>query len=206
MRVGAFAYFGSGAGVYELSNFCEAPFELWGLSFPTSEHAYQAAYRCERESWPRFASDGDLGSLERGLPLVYERADVAKKAKHWGAKKRRPAMIGIVAKMAVKPERAAKLGLKLRRFSDDERDLEEIKKLFREILMAKYRANPIARAKLLATKKKLLVEFDRGAKRLADKGTPPLWTGLVKDGEVVGRNLMGEMMMEAREMLSQESA
>lgn len=201
-----FSYFGSGAGIYELSNFSDAPFELWNQKWPSSEHAYQAAYRCEKESWPKFASDGELGSLGRGLPLVFKKDEVAKKSQHWGAKKNRPAMVGIVAKMAVKPERAAKLGLKLRRFSDDERDLGEIKKLFTEILLAKYRANSSARAKLLATGKKQLVEFDRGAKRLADKGRPPLWTGLVQDGEVVGRNLMGELMMEVREMLSEEGA
>jgi len=199
-----FAYFGSGAGIYDFSNFCEAPFELWGFSWPSSEHCYQAAYRCEKESWARFAAGGDLSTLESGLPLVYKAGEVAKKLKWWGARSTKKAMVGIVPKMAVRPDRAAQLGLKLRKWSDDPRDLVEIRALFTEILLAKYRANPPMAEKLVATGSKLLIEFDRGAERKALGGNPPLWTGLMKDGEVHGRNLMGELMMEVRAVLTEE--
>ena len=36
------------------------------------------------------------------------------------------------------------------------------------------------------------------------KGAPPRWTGLVKDGKLLGQNLMGELMMEARATLRRE--
>lgn len=201
-----FQYFGSGAGVYELSNFCDAPFELWGYNWASSEHAYQAAYRCEKADWARFAVGGDLGTLTKGIGKVFAANDVTKKAAYWGAKKSKKAMVGIIAKMAVKPERARKLGLRLRKWSDDARDMTEMRVLFTEILLAKYRANAEHKAKLLSTYSKVLVEFDRGAGRATAVGKPPLWTGLVVDGRVAGQNLMGKLMMEVRETLQKEEA
>lgn len=194
-------YFGSGAGIYDFSNFSESKFHLWGFDWPSSEHAYQAAYRCEKECWARFAVGGDLATLEAGLPLVFRADEVARKLRFWGAKSTRKAMVGIVAKMAVRPESAARIGLKLRKWSDDIRDLAEIRALFTEILLAKYRANPLAARKLVATGTATLVEFDRGAGRKTAAGKPPLWTGLVKEGKLQGQNLMGELMMEVRAVL-----
>ena len=107
--------------------------------------------------------------------------------------------------MAVHPTRAEKLGLKLRRSMDSERDLVEIKALFSEILLAKYRTHATMAQKLVATGDRLLIEFDRGAGRKTAAGNPPLWTGLWKDGEVLGQNLMGKLMMEVRGVLKQES-
>lgn len=190
--------------MYDFSNFCHAPFVLRGIHWPSSEHAYQAIYRCEPDCWDRFAVGGDLASLHTGLPLVCKAEEVAKKILHWGPKSTRKAMVGIVAKMAVKPDRAAMLGLKLRKWSDDERDMKEIRALFNEILLAKYHANPPMAKKLVATGHQLLIEFDRGAARQVANGNPPLWTGLWRDGEVLGRNLMGELMMQVRDTLKQE--
>ena len=198
-------YFGSGAGIYALSNFYEAPFSWNGFDWPSSEHAYQAAYRCSKEDWSRFAVGGDLSTLERGIPLVYKKEDVEKKCAFWGAKSTRHGMVGIVAKQAVKPVHAAKIGLHLLRSMDDERDLDEIKALFVDILLAKYRANPLARSLLLGTGTKVLVEFSRSAGRETKAGRPPLWTGLMVDGRVVGSNLQGELQMQVRSMLLEES-
>ena len=76
--------------------------------------------------------------------------------------------------------------------------------LFAEILLAKFRANPASLAALLDTCDVLLVEFGRLAGSLSAKGAPPRWTGLVKDGKLLGQNLMGELMMEARATLRRE--
>ena len=205
-----FAYFGSGAGIPEFSNFAALPVPIKheGLEFLTTEHAYQAFYRCEPESRHRFAlPDGDLSSLEKGMPLLVNGgADLDKKLKFWGAKGKgkRPAMDGIVPKMAVKAKRAKKLGVVLRRFGDEPRDMQEIKTLFRALLRAKFRANEGSRKKLLDSGEKLLVEFDRGAGRETAKGNPPLFTAMVKDNKVLGQNLMGELMMEVRRELRSE--
>ena len=132
-----YVYFGSGAGVYALSNFCalEKPFEFRGLHWSTSEHAYQAIFRCEEESWPRFAVGGDLSTLETGAPLVFGVKDVSRKVKHWGAKKSgRSAMTGIVAKMAVKMQVASKIGVRLKR-NHEEGQLTQIAVGHRERVM-----------------------------------------------------------------------
>ena len=39
------------------------------------------------------------------------------------------------------------------------------------------------------------MEFDRGSHREALKGKQTKWTGLVKDGELFGYNLMGKILM-----------
>ena len=51
-------------------------------------------------------------------------------------------MIGIVAKMAVKEKIAEKISLKLKSKSEQLHSIDEMAKLFVEILMAKYQGNP----------------------------------------------------------------
>lgn len=150
-----------------------------------------------------FAKGGLFDSFKRGMPLVFTK-DLQKKIKHYGATKRKVKMTGVVAKLAVKPENAERLGVQLKRHSDNPQDLEKIKRLFREILRRKYCTNPSACTTLLGTGNKLLVEYDRFAKHSSLQGRPPLWTGLVdKDGILYGQNLMGELMMEVRGEMAQ---
>lgn len=196
-----FQYFSSRVGISSLSNFCASPFEINDLKFPSVEHGYQALCKCEPESWHRFAIGGDLANLESGLAQLVKPTDLPKKLKFWGAKGNRKEMVGIVAKMAVEPKRAKGLGLELRSLPHDGRDLEERKALFSELLVAKYQANADALAALLSTGNKVLIEFDRGAGRRTKAGDPPLWTGLVEEGTVLGQNVMGELMMEVRAKL-----
>ena len=201
-------YFGSGAGIGEFSNFCELqhPVEFEGRLYPTTEHAYQAEYRVDERDRHRFAVGGDLASIETGIPLVADKkGTVASKVKHWSAKGNRPAMPGIVAKMAVHPKRAKRLKIRLCKSKDDPRDMVEIKSIFKAVLLSKYRRNPLLRYKLLATGDVPLVEFSRSAKRESDAGRPPLWTGMVKDGMLYGQNLMGNMMMGVRDQLAAEA-
>jgi predicted NAD-dependent protein-ADP-ribosyltransferase YbiA (DUF1768 family) len=226
-----FTYFGSGAGVYELSNFteCKQPFPYGGFTWTTSEHAYQAT-KFAAADWPRFAEGGDLSTLA-GMrkvvdtysnalkrvtltilarpnsdplkqklldQLAVQSAKVKKKEQHWSKNTKRPAMTGIVAKMASNPKRATKMGLTI--VSWTETDEDALSNVFRPILRAKYRHNPDLTAALLGTGDALLVEFDRGAVRATNAGRGPLWTGQVKNGVLYGRNLMGRLQMEMREL------
>ena len=204
---GAFQYFGSGAGIGEFSNFCalEHFVEFNGRLYPTTEHLYQAEYRCEEEDRDRFAKGGDLASMETGMALVVDNKNkLASKIEQWSARGNRPAMPGIIAKMAVHPDRAENLKIRLRRSKDDPRDMDEIKRIFKAALLSKYRRNPLLLCKLVATWGVTLIEFDRMAKYHSEAGRPPLWTGMVKDGKLYGQNLMGKMMMEVRAQLAGE--
>ena len=139
-----------------------------------------------------------LGSLATGIPLVFKPTEVQNKSKWYGAKAGKPAMIGIVAKMAVKPDRAKKINLKLLSPSESKHSVDEMGNLFMEILTAKYAQNPVARKQLVLTENKYLVEFDRGAVRESKAGRCPLWTGQVYQGTLVGMNFQGELQMLVR--------
>ena len=128
------------------------------------------------------------------MPQLFKEDEVARNTKYWSAKKTRPAMIGVVAKTAVHPSRAATLGLTLR---PEFLELPAIRALFAEIMLAKFRANTATLAALLDTGNVLLVECGRLAGSLTAKGAPPRWTGLVKDGELMGQNLMGPLSLTA---------
>lgn len=198
-----FVYFGSGVGIRELSNFSAATVALDEGVYPSSEHAYQALQKFEPEEWHRFKTDGDLATVD-GLDLFYKPEMAQKKIGYWNKQR----MIGIVPKMASNPAWAKKLKLRMRKHNPEEEHvhLNAIKPLFQRILLAKYRQNPTHRAKLLGTGNKHLIEFGRGSKREALAGRSPLWTALVdkETGILYGDNLMGEMIMEVREILRAE--
>lgn len=202
-------YFGSGAGIRELSNFYQlaAPIVIDGKQFITTEHAYQALYRCTEASQRAFVfPDGQLSTFEGGMQRVVDKpADLEKKKKHWGAKGGRRAMAGIVAKMAVDAKRAKRLGIELRRARDAPEDRKLIESLFKRVLHAKFSGDAQLRKVLLDTGDKVLVEFDRAAGRRTEAGSPPLFTGLLKGGKVLGQNLMGRLLMETRGQLRAEA-
>ena len=191
-----------------LSNFALAPFELDGAQWASSEHAYQALQKFCPECHDRFQVRGDLGGF-RGMSLVYPAKQVEAKLKWWQGMK--PPMVGIVAKMASHPDRAKKLGLRMLHLDPEvsaETRIEEIRRLFKRILIAKYAANAEHRRALLASGDKLIVEFDGKAEHATSKGSPPLWTGMVSksSGRLFGRNLMGELLMEVRAELRAAAA
>ena len=204
-------YFGSGAGIGALSNFASCELKIDGRMFPSSEHAYQAMAKVMPVHWHRFAVGGDLSTLETGLKLVFKSSEYDKKFKHYKGKgSGRPCMVGIVAKMAVRPDVARKLGLRLTAIQEQGKWMTHIEALFERILHAKYDQNPMERALLVGTGDRVLVEFSRGAERETKKGKPPLWTGMVVDGvkqpngvvvggSVVGQNLQGRLQMQARD-------
>ena len=194
-------YFGSGIGVKELSNFSKCLIKIEEGEFPSSEHAYQAIQKFEPEEWRRFECGGQFATLE-GLGHFYKSDAFIKKLRYWG----KDQMVGIVPKMVSAPKRAKSLKLRMRACNPDAEHmhLSAIKPLFKRILLAKYRQNAHHRAKLLETNNKYLIEFGKGAKRETDAGRTPLWTGLVKDGSLYGKNLMGELLMEVRDVIRSE--
>ena len=202
-------YFGSAMGseVGYLTNFARSRITVRGYTFPSSEHAFQAFLRLRPDDVHRMSVDGDLGgSLEECIPKVFKAAEVDRKLKHYGAKKTgKPDMIGIVAKMAVKPDVAKKLNLRMLHAYEYEHSIEEMGNLFMEILAAKYDQNPVARDQLLRTSTKHLVEFGKGAVRESAAGKSPLWTGLVHEGTLVGMNFQGELQMKIRSMMQSTS-
>lgn len=199
-------YFGSNAGIGAFSNFakCPEPFEWNGHVWDTAEHAYQAIMKLKhREDWKRFARGGDLSTLEKGIPLVFPK-DVDKKMRVYRAKQTgRPEMLGIVAKMAVKPQHARRLGIELNIVDETTIDVVVLGSVFSSILVAKYIANPPFCKLLLDTQDKYLVEFDRGAECEAKAGRPPLWAGLISknDNKLYGKNLQGLIHMFVRDQI-----
>jgi predicted NAD-dependent protein-ADP-ribosyltransferase YbiA (DUF1768 family) len=169
-----------------------------GLVFPSAEHAYQAEKFGESERG-RFAIGGDLadwGSLRyffrrkhRAKETEAEWAErLAKKKKHWSKKK----MVGILAKMASKPEHAKSAGLSAPKHVRQG--------IFYKLLRSKFERDEELLSVLLSTGSAHLIEFARGAKRREDLGgAPERWAGNVTDGVLYGDNRMGAAMMLTRE-------
>lgn len=197
------AYFGSGTKLKKLSNFYRGKLKYEGRTYGSTEHAYQATYRVAEAHRHKLAlPDGALSGLQ-GLELIYPvKAEAKAKTAWWGS----TGLTGIVAKQAVHKSRAARLGLVLIRQRDDPNDIEEIKRIFRELLLQKYETHEGPREELLGTGDDYLVEFARMAVSEAKRGKPPLFTGQVKDGELFGDNLMGELLMETREVIRSKAA
>tara|TARA_B100001094_G_scaffold333418_2_gene411921 strand:+ start:192 stop:878 length:687 start_codon:yes stop_codon:yes gene_type:complete len=206
MKKSDIQYFHSGCGARWLSNFAQLDsLQIDGRDWPSVEHWYQATkfHPDDREA---FAVGGRLATLdaisENGgiffAPKVH-----AKKIKYWGRKSTGPSMVGIIAKMASKPGRAEKLGLRMlpEPLTESTDRITELTALFKRGLHAKYEQNPVPRRALLLTGKRVLVEFGKSAGREIKAGRPPpLWTGLwhKETEKIVGYNLMGEIMMEVR--------
>ena len=195
-----YQYFSSGCGKYALSNFAESRVVFRGDLYPSSEHAYQANKFVAADRH-RFQEGGDLATFA-AFSMYYPEPTASKKAKFWSAVwgGKRPPMVGIVAKMASHPDRAKKLGLTFAWQAEDNE--AELTTLFKEILVSKFTQNPSSLAVLKATGDATLVEFGRCAARREAMGTPAVWTGLVKDGRVIGGNLMGRIMEQVRAELT----
>ena len=167
-----------------------------GNYYISSEAAFQQ-YFFEEKDRERFKEDGDIGG---SLALL----DILKvKKENWEKKdSNRPEMTGVVSKMSKKLVNAKKLGLTLIT-NKQKKSLEEIVRLFLEILWCKYSVNIEARNILMNTETKYLVEFGRGDKyAYSSNRKKPLWSALDdKDGTLYGGNLQGEIHMLVRKNL-----
>ena len=202
--------FGSGQKLpfAHLSNFTAAsPFKFGAHTWDTSEHAYQACVCVEEKDHHKLATGSPLSDLAQGTAAVFGK-DHEKKARYWGPKRQKTgdkrSMLGIVAKMAIKEDKAQKLGLALRR--KPEYYTEHVTSLFLDILKAKYEGDAALRDTLTqATGNAYLLEFDRGAERKSKQAAASQnanqlsrWAGIVKGHELWGINLQGEIQMALR--------
>lgn len=93
--------------------------EAWlgaGATFPSTEHAYQALKAADEATFRQFTTTGALGAWPSGDQHPFAASPSAKDRAETFAKFRKAdkPLIGIVAKMAVNRNRAARLGLRLR--------------------------------------------------------------------------------------------
>jgi predicted NAD-dependent protein-ADP-ribosyltransferase YbiA (DUF1768 family) len=195
-------YSGGSAPYHKLSNFYKTDVIYDGLTYPSSEHAFQAQKFIESDR-PRFAYGGDLStwSAFRDYTKIFFRvkkdqisSDVAEAKISWWSKKDN---IGIIPKMATDKVRATKLGLT---FNDYIKNEQNTKDLFIDILYNKYSKNLYLKKLLLSTDNIYLLEFSRSAKRNC-----PFWAGIIEKNDeeyvIFGNNAMGKYIMEVRELL-----
>jgi predicted NAD-dependent protein-ADP-ribosyltransferase YbiA (DUF1768 family) len=168
---------------YLLSNFAHIKDGIMfnNIIYPSTEHAFQSQKYVDSDKI-RFSINGDLGSIDEGFDLVFQK-DSDKKKKYWMKKDN----IGIIAKMATNKSIGIRLGLK--------RDpvFESTDELWIDILNEKYKIDEFKNI-LMNTNNKYLLEFDRGAKK-----NNPVWSGIIENGVLYGNNKMGKYLMMIRE-------
>ena len=192
-----------------LSNFCEVPGGIkWrGRLYPSAEHIYQMQLKVDPSCWHMFECGGVLGSVESGfIAMGFKDKKLQTSVKFWGPTKSsgRPAMVGIVAKMAVnKPSRVE--GLKLKPKPEFNFTDQELIDIFVPILKAKWKCFKAFRDALKSVPKDtVLIEFSRSAELEVKAYRSPRWTGLVKEGLLYGRNLCGHIMAMVRDEMCDE--
>ena len=156
-----------------------------GIKYPSTEHAYQAQKFIESDR-KRFSLDGDLGNLS-GFALV------GANEQQWMKKYN----IGIIAKMASSDKNIKKLKLT----KDPAFDVNKNYDIWIKILREKYKLEWFKEI-LIGTGNAYLLEFSKGAEKDAKKGSPPFYSGLIKDGVLYGTNTMGKMLMIIRDELN----
>jgi hypothetical protein len=217
------------SGLYHLSNLSAAPFTMkWPkhedaiplhlrgekCSYDSSEHAYQALKTVNRESARQFETGG-IVSMKifkkwpasskstpegRGVTDEYDA-----KMKHWGLKGS-----GIAPKMVSNLDSAvasAAFGINMLPKSKREPrtgKLSEELKVWGPILRQKFHYNADARNILIGTKDDILIERSR-MPRAAE-----YWAGYVSaaaeatSGEIVGKNMMGRLLMRIHDEIVSE--
>jgi predicted NAD-dependent protein-ADP-ribosyltransferase YbiA (DUF1768 family) len=199
----------AGFQVSLLSNLARGEmFEFEGRSFLTAEHAYMAQ-RVDVESRERFTINGDLGCFDNmknnkktlawWMALDMNKTKKNKDINFWDLHK----MDGQIAKAATKEQSCKILGIKIitkmpaPAMTADNKNEEEHKewRLWKNILLAKFRACDDARNVLLASDKHLLIE----TARFQPQGSK--WGGLVKDGVLLGDNKMGRYLCRVRSII-----
>jgi predicted NAD-dependent protein-ADP-ribosyltransferase YbiA (DUF1768 family) len=181
-----------------------------GLFFPTSEHLWQALKATDKQTFLRFTSAGDLGLWKVSIfantvapsKLAKEKKnDMAELARvalkgmlHWQKKHN----LGIQAKLAANKKYAKKLNLDKGRMNFEREHLAPAteRSVWLTILKLKFAQNAELREILSATRGKRLVETPGRGK--AEKAH---WSGRVKDGKLIGDNVMGLYMEAVRESL-----
>jgi len=174
------------------------------LSFPSSEHAWQALKADDLDTFQAFMTDGKFAvfNTEVIVRFIQKQNESNEDAFARALKKvvwytrDRLSLVGVMAKYAANPKRAKCMGYPLR--EDCELlPVETEKMVWHELLMAKFKQNDAARHALLGTGNKQLVELDRGARTRGSH-----WGGLVEeDGTLIGDNKMGQFLERVRREL-----
>jgi predicted NAD-dependent protein-ADP-ribosyltransferase YbiA (DUF1768 family) len=184
----------------ELSNLYECDIVYHGNEYNSVEHVYQSIKFIENDR-KRFMKNGDLGGYNGlivngeifyGQKVAGDNDALVKKMMYWKKKD----CVGIVAKMSSNPKYAPKLGLTFLPVKSD----DETIKIFKEVLLIKFKLQPF-KAILKNTGSKFLVEFSRSAKRNHENNVVEKWCGLIDNGILYGKNLMGDIMMDVRNKL-----
>ena len=177
-----------------LSNFHACEFTLGGVTYPSSEHAFQAQL-IPPEYRYFFSTAGPLSTMRSGFETLMPSSSkeaIDKKVLFWGKKNN----IGILAKMASKRDYLlTDLGVYKKNI-----EFDECRIIFKSVLVARHDASAEFREVLEGTNNKYLLEFDRSAVRRALE-TPPhvnRWAGMIVDSKVIGHNQTGQLMMWLR--------
>jgi predicted NAD-dependent protein-ADP-ribosyltransferase YbiA (DUF1768 family) len=214
-------YSGAKVPMCQLSNFYGTPVTLGDGVFPSSEHLYQSR-KCMPEERPHFQEGGKFASWATGQRLLWpastkqpqggeskfwtpeqqqQQQNKKKKGDSWKLK----GMIGVMAKMAVAPARAKKLGVQRLPLKTwiPMTTYELARSVWIPILHSKFTGNEALKAVLLSTGDSYLLEFDRIAQHNHENGKRgSRWGGLVsKAGVLYGENWMGRLIMEIRSTL-----
>lgn len=187
--------------------------EIGEATFPSAEHLWQSLKALNYGTWIKFLEDGEFGSLSvdffakvvlqtsRKNPN-YDKWEAAQsKVRYWSSKN----SVGIVACMAVNKTNRRKLGLTDDDidYSSEDMDIDTLQDIWHFIHLAKYGQNPGLKEILLGTGNAYLLEFDKSAQRLANADKEAFWGGMLIGDLVVGRNMMGKMLMTARDSLNE---
>ena len=199
--------FGATIGNRKLSNFARCgvrfrdPFGEF-QTYSSSEAVWQGSKARSKSVSKLFIQDGFLGSLsvsafQRFFPKTAAEK-IEKKFKYWS----RGDSVGILAKMASNKKHSKKLGIGSSDYNYEIEHLpeDELEERWLPILRAKYGQNDDMKKALLDTGDQYLLEFDRGATR-----TDSFWGGIDDaDGNIIGNNFMGRMLMKVRDELRAE--
>jgi len=177
-----------------LSNFngCEITFDE--IIYPSSEHAFQA-HLIPKDKRNMYSVAGPYSKLNiETFRIFFPKLTDEKlinKVKYW----ERKSNVGILAKMASKPAHLSKHHGLVRTMISKE-DAEE---LFKSILVCKFEQYPKFRNLIINTGTSYILEFDKSATRLEEKGLTSRWGGMIVNDMVVGNNQMGVLMMWLRD-------
>lgn len=215
-----FLYFGSGSKApYQLlSNFARAPIVVTratltihpalalaqprlaefltkqdGFTFPTSEHVWQSTKATTLGAFRAFTTEGRFGRWDANIfAALYSKTDKAKaKFDYWHKRD----MLGIQAKLASSAKHAKRLGVTDMDYSRETLAPDVERAVWLAILQLKFEWNATHAEVLRDTGEKQLVEFDKSAGH---------WGGFIRDGALVGENVMGRYMSETRALFSND--
>jgi predicted NAD-dependent protein-ADP-ribosyltransferase YbiA (DUF1768 family) len=171
------------------------------LTFPSSEHLWQALKAATLDVFLAFASGGRLSGCDV-LMAIYDEKGL-NKWKWW----MRKGCVGIAAKLAANPKHKIRLDLVGKmHYAREQLPLPLEQEVWLAILRLKFKQCAAHRRVLLETGDTPLIEFDKGAGKKGAKASH--WGGMwcKEIHKLVGENVMGRYLMEIRDELRSAAA